>query len=185
MIIDRTKREKEKGMKRFIIVASILVMMAGFAAPVSAANSLKQNTFGLSLGFNNGSLHDAVTISGRYLVTDTLAAIADFGFAKQNGDQSGSFLLIGVGVRKYLKKEDFAPFVGGSFKYEKNKIQDNTEMFGIFGDFGAEYFFSKEFSVEGSVGIGLESVEDNTVNPSQDYTVFGTTTSGVRVNFYF
>jgi hypothetical protein len=172
-------------MKRLIMIVSVLVIMISAVTSVQAANSLKQGTIGMSLGFNNGSLHDAVTISGRYFVMDTMAVIADFGFAKQNGDQGGSFVLIGVGARKYLKKEDFAPFVGGSFRYEKNKIQDNTEMFGIFGDFGAEYFFSKELSVEGSVGIGLESVEDNTVNPSQDYTIFGTTSSGVRVNFYF
>jgi hypothetical protein len=172
-------------MKRFIIVIGILVMMVSIVAPATAANSLKQNTFGLSLGFNNGSLNDAVTISGRYFVTDTLAAMADFGYAKQSGDQSGTFVLIGIGARAYLTKADFAPFVGGSIRYEKDKIQGNTEMLGIFADFGAEYFFSKEFSVEGSIGIGLEDVEDNSVNPSQDYTVFGTTTTGVRVNFYF
>lgn len=172
-------------MKKFIIVASIFVLLVSIVAPAQAANSLKENTFGLSFGFNNGSLHDAVTISGRYLITDTLAAIADFGFAKESGDRSGSFVLIGLGARAYLSKQDFSPFIGGSIRYEKNKIEGNTEMLGIFADFGAEYFFSKELSVEGSIGVGLEDVEDSSVNPSQDYTVFGTTTTGVRVNFYF
>ncbi len=173
-------------MKKLIIVAGIFLLIASMAIPAMAAdNSLKQNTFGLSIGFNNGTLHDAATISGRYFLMDTMAVTADFGFESQSGDRSGDFFAIAVGIRKYLKKADFAPFVGASIRYENDRISTRKDMIGLFGDFGAEYFFSKEFSVEGAVGIGISQVEDKTVNPSQDYTVFGTTVSGVRANFYF
>ena len=173
-------------MKRLLIVAGMFILMAAVIAPAMAAdNSLKENTFGLSIGFNNGTLHDAATISGRYFLMDTMAVNVDFGFESQSGDRSGDFFALAVGIRKYLKKADFAPFVGASIRYENDRISTRKDMIGLFGDFGAEYFFAKEFSVEGAIGIGISQVEDKTVNPSQDYTVFGTTVSGVRANFYF
>jgi hypothetical protein len=186
LVVHKIKRSRRIIMMRLIVIAGIFLLMVSMVAPASAAdNSLKQNTFGLSIGFNNGSLHDAATISGRYFLMDTMALTADLGFESQSGDRSDTFFALAVGIRKYLKKADFASFVGASIRYENDRISTRKDMIGIFGDFGAEYFFAKEFSVEGAIGIGISQVEDKTFNPSQDYTVFGTTVSGVRANFYF
>jgi len=173
-------------MKRSFIVALVVVLFAGLGSIASAANSLKQNAIGMSVGIgSSGTVHDAVTLSGRYFLMDTLAGIVDMGFESHSGDQSNSYALISLGARKYLGKEDFAPFAGGSIIYERQRISGNTEKFGVVGVFGAEYFFHKQFSVEGSAGLGIERVEDNARNPSQEYTSIGTTSAGVKANFYF
>ena len=168
-------------MKRLIVIVSVAVLTLGLVTGAMAANSLKQGDFGISVGFSD----DGVMIGGRYFVIDTLALTGELGFAKESGDRDDSFTRMEFGVRKYLKKEDFAPFAGGQMVYERDKILADTEMIGLFGYVGAEYFLHTKFSIEGSVGIGVERVENNAVNPEEEYTVFGTTTGGVRANFYF
>jgi hypothetical protein len=49
--------------------------------------------------------------------------------------------------------------------------------------FGAEYFIGKQFSLEGSVGLGFGQSRDRLTDA--DDTYFGTRTVGVRANFYF
>ena len=51
------------------------------------------------------------------------------------------------------------------------------------GLFGAEYFFSKNFSVEGTIGIGLGQASNDLNN--SDTTYLGTRTIGVHANFCF
>jgi len=60
------------------------------------------------------------TIIGKFFVSKDVALIAGFGFSNASGDPGmpdGTDLSLLVGARKYLKKEDFAPFVEGIFVY--------------------------------------------------------------------
>jgi hypothetical protein len=158
-----------------------VVLTLGLVTGAMAANSLKQGDFGISVGFSD----DGIVIGGRYFVIDTLAVTAELGFQKESGDRDDSQTIMSFGARKYLKKEDFSPFAGGEMVYERDKILADTEMVGLTGYAGAEYFLNTKFSVEGSVGIGVARVENNAVAPEEEYTVFGTTSGGVRANFYF
>jgi hypothetical protein len=168
-------------MKKLIVIVSVVVLTLGLVTGAMAGNSLKQKDFGISVGFSD----DGIVIGGRYFVIDTLAVMAELGFEKESGDRDDSHTVMAVGARKYLKKEDFSPFAGGQLMYERDKINGDTESIGLVGYVGAEYFLHTKFSIEGSVGIGVARVENNAVNPEEEYTVFGTTSGGVRANFYF
>jgi hypothetical protein len=115
-----------------------------------------------------------------------LAVLAGFGVQGSTGDLDSNFFSISAGVRKYLSSDDFAPFVGGKFSYENEKIDAlgiHKTAVDLLGVFGAEYFLHKQFSIEGSVGLGFGSVDDK--NTGKSYTSFGTRTVGVSANFYF
>jgi hypothetical protein len=176
-------------MKKLIVVAVAVVMMMGLAGSAFAANSLNQGAFGLSVGFNNlSSFPNGMenTIIGKFLISSDLAFIGGFGFVNASGDDAtgdGTDLSLVIGVRKYLKKDDFAPFAEGLLVY---MTQDSTarDTIGVLANFGAEYFLHKQFSFEGSVGVGLFNVETNT-GPNADSTILGTTSLGLRANFYF
>lgn len=175
-------------MKKTVIVLAVALMVAVMSTGAFAANSLNQGTFGLSVGFNNlSSFPDGLedTIFAKFLVSGDLALVAGFGFTSASGDPGmpdGTDLSLVLGVRKYLKKDDFAPFAEGLLVFMN---QDSTALdtIGVLGNFGAEYFLHKQFSLEGSAGIGLFQVEDSV--SSADTTILGTTSLGLRANFYF
>jgi hypothetical protein len=172
-----------------MIVAAVAVVVAMLAGSAFAANSLEAGKFGLSVGFTNlsgfpGGMEN--TIIGKYFLTNDLAGVVGLGYTKANGDPGmpdGTDMSLVLGVRKYLKKDDFAPYAEGVLVYMS---QDSTERdtIGVLGNFGAEYFLHRQFSLEGSVGIGLLQQSTNT-GPSADSTQIGTTSLGVRANFYF
>ncbi len=128
-------------------------------ASASAANSLHEGTIGFNIDAVNSS--NSFILTGKYFVLNDLAVLAGFGFGAKGGDASGTDFGIGAGVRKYLKTEDFAPFAGGSIFYSTTKDGDQKD-FSLLGEFGAEYFLHKQFSVEGSIGFGYTSSETDT-----------------------
>jgi hypothetical protein len=177
-------------MKKLLIIAAVIivVMGLGISSASAADNSLKAGTFGFNVGFGDSALGEpgVVMITGKYLVQSDLAVLAGFGMQTSSGDADSDFFGFSVGVRKYLKISDFAPFFGGKLSYEKEKNDFNgidRTVIDIAGVFGAEYFLHKQFSIEGSIGLGLGSVDNKA--PNSDYTYFGTRTVGVSANFYF
>jgi hypothetical protein len=190
-------------MKKIAIVAVVMVMMAGLAGSAFAANSLAQGSKGISVGMGdsvfghpNFPLGDAaatqnpvVDISGRFFVAKDLALTLGAGLQLNTSDVEGTYLSLSFGARKYLSTNDFAPFVGGQLSYiswdgktDAGKFAD-ASVFDLAAFFGAEYFFAKNFSVEGAIGIGLGQANDDITNT--DTTYFGTRTMGVHANFYF
>jgi hypothetical protein len=188
-------------MKKIAIVAVVVVMMAGLAGSAFAANSLAQGSKALSIGFGDSALNNVanptdaqprnpiVDISGRYFISKDTAITGGLGFQMNSGDLDGTYLSFNAGFRKYLKTDDFAPFVGGQFSYitydadiNGVKIADYT-AYEFSGLFGAEYFLSKAFSIEGSIGLALGHGKNDQTN--EDTTYFGTRNFGVRANFYF
>jgi hypothetical protein len=177
-------------MKKLLIIATAIIVVIGLGLGNASAadNSLKAGTFGFNVGFGDSALGEpgVVMISGKYFIQNDLALIAGFGAQASDGDVSSNFFGFSVGVRKYLKLNDFAPFVGGKLSYEKSKKDldgINRQVFDVSAVLGAEYFLHKQFSIEGSVGLGFGSVDNKA--PNSDYTYFGTRTVGVSANFYF
>ena len=177
-------------MKKMAIAAMAAVLIMGLgvgsASAASSSSSLQAGSLGFNVGFGDSALgnNGVINVSGRYFIMNDLAIQAGVGIQTSSGDVDAKFFGTSIGVRKYFRTDDFAPFVEGKFSYEQEKMNGNDiTTFGLAGNFGAEYFLHRQFSVEGSVGIGFGSV-DNSL-PNQDYTYFGTHTVGISANFYF
>jgi hypothetical protein len=173
--------------KRLLVVVVALAMVLGIGiGNASAANSLQAGTFGFNVDAFNSN--DSFVISAKYLILKDLAVLAGFGFGAKGGDADGTDVGIGGGVRKYLTIEDFAPFVGGTIFYSRTRDGDQKDM-SVMGEFGAEYFLHKQFSVEGGVGFGYTSSKTRTTTGAVTTTFKDTTIGTQRValsfNFYF
>ncbi len=173
-------------MKRTIIAAMVVVMILSIGAgAATAANSLKQGTIGLNVNVNDDFL-----ISGKYFIMKDLAVLAGLGIGIKGGDAKGTDIGMGAGARKYLRTDDFATFVGGFLFYSSTQ-DSNQKALRLMGEFGAEYFLNKEFSIEGSAGFGYTSQETKTpaapgvAATSNKETTVGTQRFGLSVNFYF
>jgi hypothetical protein len=191
-------------MKRLVIIALTLAMVAGIGiGSASAANSLQQGNISVGVGMGdslfshkatptiNGVVNDVVDLNARYLITKDLAIVGGFGLQIDGGDADATYFSFTGGVRKYLKVDDFAPFVGGQLTYASVTAEQGNPsvktadltVIDLSAMVGAEYFVGKQFSLEGSVGVGFGQIKDDLANA--DDTYFGTRTVGVRANFYF
>ena len=189
-------------MKKAAIIAVVVLVMAALAGSAFAANSIAQGSTGISVGMGDSYFshkvipvdglvgQDVVDISGRYFVGRDIALNAGFGLQLNSGDVDGTYFGFTVGIRKYLSTNDFAPFFGGQLTYAMADAENaagvttmDVSIFDLAGLFGAEYFFSKNFSVEGAIGVGLGKWDDSHNNA--DGTYLGTRTVGVHANFYF
>jgi Outer membrane protein beta-barrel domain len=133
-----------------------------------------------------------VDIGGKLFIAKDMAITAGLGFQMNSGDLEGTYLSFNAGIRKYLKTDDFAPFLGGQLSYITYDAELPPAQGGQYVDFsafevsvmvGAEYFIGKQFSVEGSVGLAIGKAEDDQSN--LDTTYIGTKNLGVKANFYF
>ncbi len=180
-------------MKKFIVFSIVVIMFMGLAAGKASAaasgmSSLTPGAFGFNVGFGDSSLgaNGVITVSGKYLALSDLAITGGVGLQASSGDLDARFFSTSVGVRKYFRTDDFAPFVEGKFSYVSERIDlkgVDTNTIDLSANFGAEYFLHRQFSVEGSVGLGLGRVDDKTTDT--DYSYVGTHTVGVSANFYF
>ena len=185
-------------MKKIAIVAVAMVMVASLAGGAFAANSLAQGSKGISVGMGDSVfshkaipnvdaiVNDVVDINARFFAAKDMAIYGGFGLQSDGGDADGMYLSLTVGARKYLKVDDFAPFVGGQISYITVKSDPDIvdlSIIDLSAMFGAEFFIGKQFSLEGAVGVGLGQASDDLTN--KDDTYFGTRTIGVRANFYF
>ena len=193
-------------MKKIAIVAVAVLMVVMLSGSAFAANSLSQGSKGISVGMgdsiwghgvivqdagiNSFTQNPIIDIGGRYFASNGLALNGSVGLQLNSGDAEGTYLSFSVGLRKYLSQNDFAPFVGGQLTYITADTENaagatvtDLSIFDLAGYFGAEYFFSKSFSVDGAIGIGLGQWEDDVANT--DGTYLGTRTVGVHANFYF
>jgi hypothetical protein len=190
-------------MKKIAIITVAVLMMAAMSGSAIAANSLASGSKALTIGFGDSVLNNVanptdqdqnnpiVDIGGKLFVSKDMAITAGIGFQLNSGDLEGTYLSFNAGIRKYLKTEDFAPFVGGQFSYITYDAQVDPGAVKV-ADFsafeaavlvGAEYFVGKQFSIEGSVGAAIGKVTDDIVN--KDTTYIGTKNLGVKANFYF
>jgi len=196
-------------MKKIMIIAVAVLMLASLTGSALAANSLASGSKAISIGFGDSVLNHVasptdqnqntppVDISGRFFVAKDMAITAGFGFQMNSGDVEGTYIGFNVGIRKYLKTDDFAPFVGGQFSYMTYDAKLDVPGAGKYADFsafelaamvGAEYFLGKQFSIEGSIGVAIGQMETDFINGARqnaDTTYLGTKNLGVKANFYF
>lgn len=167
-------------MKKIALVGATLAL-AMVAGSAMAANSLNAGTMGL-----NVKVTDNFVISGKYFVEKDMAILAGAGLRIQGGDNNkGTDIGLMAGIRKYLKSEDLAPFVGGRFEYSSTNDSTLVGM-GFTAEAGAEFFLAKQFSLEGRVGFGYSSTENKPVAGATTKTNYiGTTAVGLSANFYF
>ena len=175
-------------MRKLIVVAlSVVIIMGIGIGSTSAQTSTIDRQIGISVGLGNSVFGDTnnsiIDITGRYRIAYDIALLVGFGFETHSGDADGSYFSISLGARKYLYTDDFAPFIDGKLSYVTQDVDGDTDIIDVTVGFGAEYFLHKQFSVEGSVGIGF-GIEDN--NDTHDDDIYlGTRSIGVRANFYF
>jgi hypothetical protein len=176
-------------MKKIALAGATLALVLATGSSF-AENSLNAGTLGLTVAvvpatvdFGGGVNQNDSMVGGKYFVGKDLAVLAGVGFA--TGGPSGASttqLRIMGGVRKYMKTDDFAPFVGGIVDYASlSTAPANYSSFTVAAQAGAEQFLSKHFSVEGSVAFGFSSVSAAGVSA----TYIGTSTAGVGINLYF
>lgn len=178
-----------------IALAGATLAIAMMSASALAANSLVAGAMGVNIAMpdsgvtanTNGTSGDFV-ISGKYFMARDMALIAGFGLGINGSDAKGTDIGFIAGARKYLKTDDFAPFIGARFTYGSlgDSATTKVNVMGILGEAGAEYFVSRQFSVEGRVGFGYQSVERTPAGgATTKATRIGTESLGVSVNFYF
>jgi hypothetical protein len=171
-----------------ILTAAVII---GFSGAASAANSLKAGSMALNLTATGGETpvnsnlsNDMFIVQGKYFLQKDLAILAGVGLGVNGSDAKGTDFGIRAGTRKYLKTNDFAPFFGGFFGYSSTN-DSNTKSLQLMAEFGAEYFMSKQFSIEGAARAGYVSYEYPQGATTFKGTYVGTASAGFSVNFYF
>jgi hypothetical protein len=193
-------------MKKLIVVAVAVVMVMGLVgsamaaeAASSASNSLQRGNMGINVGMGDSLFsvkavpmagagpNDVVNVTGKYFIANDLAILATFGFQSDGSDYDGTYISFGGGVRKYLSTSTtgaFNTFADVKLVYasvDSDTTGADMSIIDISGMFGAEYFFSRQFSLEGAVGVGIGQLSDGNF----DDLYLGTRTVGVSANFYF
>lgn len=177
-------------MKKVVFAALVVAMGMGFGT----GNAFAENGLAAgskSLGITAGS---DTLITGKLGLAQDMAVLVGFGLSNSSAKvvgivDKGTTLQLAGAVRKYLKVADFAPFAEGGLQITSN-TGGATERtgFGLFANVGAEYFFNKQFSVEGSAGVSLssDSYKDTTPGGSTtSVTTLSTQRGAVGFNFYF
>lgn len=170
-------------MKKVVFAALVLAMGMGIGTGNAFADGNGLAAGSKSLGVTTGT---DTMITGKLGLAKDMALLAGLGLSTKSGDVKGTMLQLAGGIRKYLKVADFAPFAEGGFQI-KSDTGGTTETtgFGIFANVGAEYFFNKQFSVEGSAGVSLSSNSSKTAGTTTSYTELSTQRGVVGFNFYF
>jgi hypothetical protein len=188
-------------MQKKILVTAIAGLLAGVSATASAAGGVSPDAKGINVSLEN-SLFDFSQMTvwrGKFFTGPDMAILAGAGFNTYGGDADGTDLSLSAGARKYVGTGSFAPFFGGSFTYESIESGmtpeavfgnagniDKVTTVGLVGEFGAEYFFSPQFSVEGALRAGFSSSDIDFIGGGNNtVTRFGTFGSQVSVNYYF
>lgn len=182
-------------MKKIALVGATvaLAMAAGSAA---AAGGPSSGNFGINVGLTKATTPMSTPadflINGKYFISKDMAVLAGVGLvlADTGAPTNNKYTNVGFqgGFRKYLKTDDLAPFIGGKLQYLSTRQGANdVSDFALVVEVGAEYYFGKQFSLEGSVGAGYASAEYKQVGgtTSQKATGFGSTSFDLSANFYF
>lgn len=168
--------------KGLIVVMAMLTVTFATVGSAWAESSLREGAFGFTVQVVNfdTEITENGMIAGRYLIQDNMAVIGGFGLNFRGQDADGTDVALMGGIRHYLNTSSFAPFLGGYLEHHRFNDGD-SKVTRLVGEFGAEYFLARQFSVEGSIGLGY-TLQDQ--GPA-DFSRLGTRRSAISVNFYF
>lgn len=174
-------------MKKLIFATLVVAMGMGFCLGNAFAegNGLAAGSKSLGITVNNDTI-----ITGKLGLSRDLALLLGIGLRTSNENtpigNKGTELQVEAGLRKYLKVADFAPFAEAGLQIISDTGGDTERSgFGVFANVGAEYFFNKQFSVEGAAGVALSSDSFKTAGTTTTSTTLSTSRLGVGFSFYF
>jgi opacity protein-like surface antigen len=189
------------------------LFLFGIAMFAITYSGYSQFAFGVSPGLNLNSAYFGYKVSDRLvpyvglqvLSTNVNVEFRDPGSTETN-ELSASLIAPTIGARYFISQQNpvrayFAlsiskPFVSGKLEYDGEPDEDfeeaieNISLFGFEIGFGAEYFFSENFSLGGEFGLRSLSAkyEEFDVDFEEEYTVKARLTptyTKFGLNFYF
>lgn len=158
------------------ITVVLMVATANAFASNMGGGNLSKGKRGLSVSTSSNTM-----LSGKYFVGNEKAVLVGFGLLN---NAAGTDIYLMGGGRKYFSSNNttnVVPFIGGRGWYSSLKSA-NASTLGASAEAGAEYFFEKNFSIEGLVSLGFAST---TPSGGSSTSTFGTSLYALGANFYF
>ena len=145
-------------MKTLVLVFAVLALASTVAFAQAEARA---GQFGIqtSVVFTATNLSPGGSLGAKYMISNNMAIRAALGF--ENTSNLGTGYDIGAGFEYHFGgKGGVTPYVGGEFSYSSGTLSSGAtadSVFGLNGIFGAEYFFSSNFSWAGELSLGFFS----------------------------
>ncbi len=154
------------------------------AAGGAGENSLHDGAMSLSFAIPNGGNGFASGAAGVWMMFGSLNVGFNVGLALDTGGADTSWdILLAPTVRSYwFTDSQVAPFWFGqlNLRFADNGSTDTQEL-GIAGGLGVEWFVVDIFSISGQVGMGIDILRPDPLDP----LAFGTFTSALTAQLYW
>ncbi len=169
----------------------VLVALVAFTIAVEAQAAPKSGQFGMqtAVTFTSTTFSPTGTnfsspsgdIGVKYMITDVIGIRGALGFANSS---AGTGFDIAAGFEYHLAgKGGVSPYAGAQLSYSGSSVSGGggaPSNFGLSAVFGAEYFFSSNFSWGGEAQLGFRSASDGTTSQ----TTFGTAQALLILTWY-
>ncbi len=131
--------------------------VVGIGLCVSLAHAqLNAGSWGISPGIMYSPLGTTRPIEAVYALNSDVRLDGDLSFSSYSNTASYTTVGLTVGADYYVWHiESVASFVGGNLGFGTTSGTGGSSSFLINGEFGADYFLSPHFSINGSLGVGL------------------------------
>ncbi|MEM6532014.1 MAG: hypothetical protein AAF654_05290 [Myxococcota bacterium] len=150
----------------------------------SSANGLGDGRHSLSFSVPNGGNGFAGGAAGYWIMAGNLNLGINVGLALDTGGDETSYdILLAPALRSYLYTNGkVAPFWFGqvNLRLADNGTADTQEL-GIAGGVGVEWFPVPQFSISGQIGLGVDIIRPDPLDP----VALGTFTSVLTAQIYF
>jgi hypothetical protein len=176
-------------MKKLLLPILVLILIGMLAF---AEGAPKGGDLGIQGGvvFTNlpGGTSPNGSLGAKYFINDNIAVRAGFGIVNVSaGGASSTGYCFGGGFEYHLGvKGAVSPYVGAAISYSGESLSGGAaglSDLGIKAVFGAEYFFSNNFSWAGELGLGYDSFY-NPGPPAATTTSIGTIGFGSFLTYY-
>jgi Outer membrane protein beta-barrel domain len=150
-------------MKRLLLV---LVAVLAINFSVMADGAPRKGTIGIQTAVGvatNTGLAPGGALGAKFFITDAIAVRASLGFSSSttSGGGGGTEFDLGAGFEYHFGgKGGVSPYAGAELGYSIGSPAGGgnaTNVFAVNGVFGAEYFFSSNFSLAGELMLGYAS----------------------------
>ncbi|MEL6547581.1 MAG: hypothetical protein AAFQ82_23360 [Myxococcota bacterium] len=153
-------------------------------APRNGANGLGDGRHSLSFSIPNGGNGFAGGAAGYWIMFGNLNVGFNVGLALDTGgDDTAYDILLAPTLRSYISSGGkVVPFWFGqvNLRLADNGAADTQEL-GVAGGIGVEWFPVPQFSVSGQVGLGVDIIRPDPLDP----IALGTFTSALTAQMYF
>ena len=158
-------------MKKIILVL-VAVVAINFSAMADGAP--RKGAFGIqsAVGLTSTGLSPTGSLGAKFFITDAMALRASLGFSSSttSGGGGGTGFDLGAGFEYHFGgKGGVSPYAGAELGYSIGSPAGGgnaTNVFAVNGIFGAEYFFSSNFSWAGELMLGYASSSTGPVTSS-------------------